>query len=154
MFFVLSIGDGVLVWAAEQKQGNEMKTFTTKEQNMSCCVEVLTFDHIHQPVGYRLGRGQAGPEIVVLGHGEKMPAVCERLLNGAFMTSFNCKLTLLSLDSLPDMQPETLRDAIKAPSVDHVVLLPNGEPDDDTTAESYAAIVEACEAIGVIAMAA
>lgn len=114
-------GVNVGLFSNEEKN---MTVLTPIESTTSCPIAVLTNDLTNQPVGFRIGQLGLGPDIVVMGHGTSTAVFQAWLMTSGFEKHFSGSLTVLSLDDLPDLLPDTIQSAINAPKVDDVLLLP------------------------------
>lgn len=106
--------------------------------------------HANGPFGIRLGGVNAGPEMVVLGHGASAKAAFAKLKAVPTIGRMRGRLTLLELDTLPDLDSHTLAQIIDVPCVDHVLCLANDEPGVDPVSDGYWRVLEACAELGMI----
>ena len=117
-------------------------------------VEVLTSETTGLPIGYCLGGGSPGPNVLAVGHSPLMDVVFERLSLLPTLPWMWGKLYLVTLDALDDGNITDARKAIPETPFDEIIMLPFStfEGSDEKTADqSYWSVLKLCAGLGMIA---
>lgn len=130
------------------------ETIFEPDRDRECrAVEVLTSDRTGDVIGYRVGGGRPGPNLLVIGAGAVIETLFERLIGLPTLPWMWGRLYLVSQDAVEPGLKGCPFGTLPEVVFDDVLALPLSEAqeDADPVRDSYRVILRACSGMGMIA---